>query len=63
MAVEPNPNDSALSEDAARRRASRLSPDDLIAPTCMFWLMIAGFVVLGGMMVLWVLSNVGKIGQ
>ncbi|MGA7731392.1 MAG: hypothetical protein WCD37_08975 [Chloroflexia bacterium] len=51
-----------LSHEMARRR-SHLNPDELIAPTCMYWAMIAGFVLLGGMMLFWAIGNLDKITQ
>lgn len=63
MADESGSNETVeLSEEMARRR-SRVNPDDLIGPTCMFWAMIAGFIVLGGMMLVWGLGHLDKIVQ
>ncbi len=63
MSVDPESNETVeLSEEMARRR-SRLNPDDLIGPSCMYWAMIAMFVVLGGMIIVWAISHIGTIGQ
>ena len=51
-----------LSDEMARRR-SRVDPEDLIAPTCMWWAMISGLVLFGGIMLVWAISNIGTISR
>jgi hypothetical protein len=64
MALDFNTKDTlAPSEEAPDSSASSLSSDDLLAPTCMFWAMVIGLAIFGGVMVMWILENVGKIGQ
>jgi hypothetical protein len=63
MSVQYEGNETVeLSDEMARRRA-RVDPEELIGPNCMFWAMITGFVVLGGIMVIWGISNLDKIVQ
>jgi hypothetical protein len=63
MSVQYEGNETVeLSNEMARRR-SRVDPEDLIAPTCMLWAMISGFVLFGGIMVFWAISNISTIGQ
>ena len=60
-----------LAEDAAavaapttrRRKGPRVDPSDLISPTCMIWAMWIGLGLLVGIMVIWGISNWGKIAQ
>jgi hypothetical protein len=62
MANEPAANESiVVSTETPRRGGYGVDPEDTIGPTCMFWAMLAGFIVLGGMIVIWGLSNIDKI--
>ena len=64
MALDFNTKDTlAPSEEAPDSSAPSLTSDDLLAPTCMFWAMVIGLAIFGGVMVMWILENVGKIGQ
>lgn len=46
-----------------RRRGPRVDPIEMVGPTCMFWAMIAGFVVILGIVIIWGISNLDKIVQ
>lgn len=51
-----------LGEEMKRRRRN-INPDELVAPGCMFWGMIAGFAVLIGIAFMWGIANLDKIAQ
>lgn len=49
-------------EDAPRQKPrARGNPIDAVAPTCMFWAMVAGLSVLVGLMLIWGIANFDKI--
>ena len=54
---------NAHSEGTPVVESTDLSPDDILAPSCMFWAMIIGLVFFGGSIILWIIENVGRIGQ
>lgn len=61
MSVDPESDETvALAKEMGRRRA-HLNPDELISPTCMWWAMVAGLVLLSGVMLLWGIANLDKI--
>lgn len=61
MAIEVKGEETVeLGEEMKRRRAN-MNPDELVSPGCMWWGMIAGFVFLIGIMVMWGIANLDKI--
>jgi hypothetical protein len=54
---------NAHTEGTPAAESTDLSSDDILAPSCMFWAMIIGLVFFGGSIVLWIIENIGRIGQ
>jgi len=64
MALDFNSEDAAAhTEGTPAAEATDLSSDDVLAPSCMFWAMIIGLTIFGGSVIMWIIENVGKIGQ
>ena len=64
MALDFNSEDAAAHpEGTPAVESTDLSSDDVLAPSCMFWAMIIGLTIFGGSVIMWIIENVGKIGQ
>jgi hypothetical protein len=63
MALDFNRENTPAENESPTVDSTELSSDDLLAPTCIFWGMIIGLALFGGSVVIWIIENIGKIGQ
>ncbi len=65
MATEPaalDQKDDTPTDAPRPSPRTRGNPIDAVMPTCMFWAMVVGLSILLGIMLIWGISNLDKIG-